>query len=403
MAKDKKTTTNENTDISKSKAKREQRRKEVAKEKQQKLFSKAVGIAIAAVLVVIIIAAAGKSIYLAAIRTTSNSNLSAVLTSDGKIDGADMKNVLTLADYANISIPAEEVAATAEEVDDDIDATLESHKELSTDASLEIADGDEVNIDFVGTVDGVEFEGGNSNGAGYDLTIGSGLFVDDFEQQLIGHKPGEELTVEVTFPEDYNEELGGKDASFAVTVNGINIKPELTDEFVAENLSEEGVSTAAEYRASVENKFYEQHLQEYVTNYIMDNSTVNSYPSAYLKATKAVTIYNDEYMMQYFNQMGAGYENVWETQGEEINDELSYEKDLTERAKEAVKSALVYQAIYEDAGLSIDMEAVIAEMTEENGEEYVTNMKETYGEGYMAQSEIKDAVTEHLMNLYKTK
>ena len=107
MAKDKKTTINENTDISKSKAKREQRRKEVAKEKQQKLFSKAVGIAIAAVLVVIIIATAGKSIYLAAIRTTSNSNLSAVLTSDGKIDGADMKNVLTLADYANISIPAE--------------------------------------------------------------------------------------------------------------------------------------------------------------------------------------------------------------------------------------------------------------------------------------------------------
>ena len=401
MAKDKKTTTNENTDISKSKAKREQRRKEVAKEKQQKLFSKAVGIAIAAVLVVIIIAAAGKSIYLAAIRTTSNSNLSAVLTSDGKIDGADMKNVLTLADYANISIPAEEVAATAEEVDDDIDATLESHKELSTDASLEIADGDEVNIDFVGTVDGVEFEGGNSNGAGYDLTIGSGLFVDDFEQQLIGHKPGEELTVEVTFPEDYNEELGGKDASFAVTVNGINIKPELTDEFVAENLSEEGVSTAAEYRASVENKFYEQHLQEYVTNYIMDNSTVNSYPSAYLKATKAVTKYNDEYMMQYLNQMGAGYENVWETQGEEINDELSYEKDLTERAKEAVKSALVYQAIYEDAGLSIDMEAVIAEMTEENGADYVANMKESYGEAYIAQGQIREAVTDYLMKLYK--
>ena len=59
---------------------------------------------------------------------------------------------------------------------------------------------------------------------------------------------------------------------------------------------------------------------------------------------------------------------------------------MTERAKEAVKSALVYQAIYEDAGLSIDMEAVIAEMTEENGEEYVTNMKETYGEDYKEES-----------------
>lgn len=416
MAKDKKTKEKENaatnTDMSKSKAKREERKKEIAKVRRKKRASKITGIVIAAAIIAVIAVAVGKNIYLAAIRTTSDSNPSAGLSADGKIEGVNVKDVLTLADYANISIPADEVAATDEEVDDDINATLESHKELSTDTSLVIADGDEVNIDYVGTVDGVEFEGGNSNGAGYDLTIGSGSFVDDFEQQLIGHKPGENVTVEVTFPEDYSgEDVAGKDASFAVTINGIKTTPELTDEFVAENLSEEGdgsITTAEAYRESVKQRFYEEHLEEYLTNYIMENSTVKSYPSAYLKAIRAVTKYDDEYMMQYYNQMFASYgmtsyENVWDTRDDDIKDELSYEKELRERAKETVKTALVYQAVYEDAGLSIDMDAVIAEMTEENGEEYVTNMKENYGEGYMAQAEIKDTVIDYLMELYKIK
>lgn len=406
MAKDKKINAGETENVSKSKAKREQRRKELARQKRHKLTTKIIGIAVVAALVVVIAVAAGEKIYLAAIRTASNSNLSAGLTTDGKIEGVTAKDALTLVDYEHIAVPADEVAATTEEVDADINTTLESYKELSTDTSLEIADGDEVNIDYVGTIDGVEFDGGNSNGEGYDLTIGSGSFIDDFEQQLIGHKPGEEVTVEVTFPEDYSTaDLAGKDASFAVTINGIKIVPELTDTFVAENLSEEGIATAAEYRASVENRFYEQHLEDFLTNYIMENSTVKSYPSSYLKAIKAVTKYNDEYMLQYYNQMfssyGVSYENVWDTRGEEITDELSYEKELTERAKDTVKTALVYQAIFEDAGLTLDMDAVIAEMTEEYGEDYVTSMKENYGEAYMAQAEIKDMVIEYLMELYK--
>lgn len=411
MAKDKKTNTKANTneasDMSKSKAKREERKKEVARERRNKRTAKIISAAIVAVIAVVIVLAAGKSIYAAALRTTSDSNPSAGLTADGKIEGVNVKDVLNLVDYANISVPADEVAATEEEVTDDINSTLESHKEPSTDETLEIKDGDEVNIDYVGTIDGVEFDGGNSNGAGYDLTIGSGSFVDDFEEQLIGHKPGENVTVEVTFPEDYDgEDVAGKDASFAVTINSINVTPELTDEFVAEYLSEEGISTAEEYRTSVENRFYEEHLKEYLTNYIMDNSSVKSYPSAYLKKLRATLKYNDEYMLQYYNQMFSSYgmsayENLWDMSDDEISDELSYEKDLRERAKESAKTAMVYQAIFEDAGLAIDMDATFAEMTEENGEEYVTNMKENYGEGYMAQNEIRETVVDYLMELYK--
>ena len=195
----------------------------------------------------------------------------------------------------------------------------------STDAALEIKDGDEVNIDYVGTIDGVEFDGGNSNGEGYDLTIGSGSFIDDFEQQLIGHKPGENVSVEVTFPDDYDgEDVAGKDAVFAVTINSISVTPELTDAFVAENITEEGVTTAEEYRNFVKNKFYEQHLKEYLTNYIIENTTVKSYPSDYLKKVRATTKYNDESMLQYFSSYGMT--NVWDLRDDSVKDELSLQR-----------------------------------------------------------------------------
>ncbi len=396
---------NNTVNMSKSKAKREARKKAVAKDKRTKLMWKIAGIvAVFAVIAALAFAVGGK-IYLAIIRTSPNSDMSAGLTADGKIDGVDAVSSIELVDYKNISVPADEVAATAEEVDEEINSTLESHTELSTDETLSIADGNQVSIDYVGTIDGVEFEGGSAED--YSLTIGSGTFIDDFEQQLIGHKPGEEVIVEVTFPEDYdNADVAGKDASFDVTIKGIMVTPELTDEFVAEKLSEtEGVSTADEYRAKVENDFYEQHLEDYLTSYIMDNSTVKSYPKKYLNTLKSILKYDDTQMAAYYSQLFSGYgmtyENPWDTRGEDIDDELSYEKELVTRAKEEAKTNMVYQAIFEQEGLSIDMDAAIAEMTEENGEDYVTNIKNTYGDGYMAQAEMKTVVTEYLMDLYK--
>lgn len=371
---------NENSNMSKSKAKREAQRKEAAKIKQQQMISKVVSSVILAVIGLLILFAVGKQIYILAIRTTPSTDYSAGLSADGKIENTNVLSSLSLVDYENISIPDDEVNATDEEVNAEIDSALESYKELNTDETLEIVDGDEVNIDYVGTIDGVEFEGGNSEGAGYDLTIGSGSFIDDFEEQLIGHKPGEDVTVEVTFPDDYGDDaVNGKDAVFAVTINGIKNAPELTDEFVEENLADsEGVSTASEYREKIENDFYEKHLEEYLKSYIVDNSTVNSYPKKYLKHVKAL-IKNSDNM------------------GSDIEDEIEYEKELTERAQDTVKEAMVYQAIAESAGLAFDMAAY----TEENGEDYVESLKESYGEGYLAQSEVRQMVVDYLMDLYR--
>ena len=102
------------------------------------------------------------------------------------------------------------------------DNSTDDSTSYSTDSSLTVEDGDTVNIDYVGSIDGIEFDGGNTQGNGTDLTIGSGRYIDDFEEQLIGAHPGDEVEVTVTFPDDYgNEELNGKEAVFDVTVNGI--------------------------------------------------------------------------------------------------------------------------------------------------------------------------------------
>ena len=110
---------------------------------------------------------------------------------------------------------------------------------------------------------------------------------------------------------------------------------------------------------------------------------MNTYPSKYIKATKSILKYGDN------------------NTGSEIEDEIAYEKELTGRAEEQAKEAMVYQAIFEDAGLSFDIDTFFAEQTEEMGEEYVDSIKEMYGEAFIAQSEMRQAAIEHLVGLYQ--
>ncbi len=107
--------------------------------------------------------------------------------------------------------------------DNEFDNVGGAQTQLQSEKELAIENGDKVNIDFVGSVDGVEFENGNTNEKGVDLVIGSGSMIDDFEEQLIGAHPGDTVDVYVTFPDEYekDEKLEGKEALFKVTINGI--------------------------------------------------------------------------------------------------------------------------------------------------------------------------------------
>lgn len=391
--------------MSASKAKRQRQAEERRKAKREAAVTRALLIGVPLVIIAVIAGVQAHSYYVRHNLTESSDDFSAQLNEDGTIKGVDAASVTKTVDPENIVLSKEDVEYTEEDMQSDIDSLLEQHETLENGTDLTIADGDKVSIDYIGTVDGEEFEGGSSDGNGYDLTIGSGTFVDDFEQQLIGAHPGDTLTVEVTFPDDYStEELQGRDASFAVTVNGIYQLPVFDDAFVAENLADfddKYENTADSYRQYLTDTHYESNLRSSIDTYIKDNTTISSYPKDYLKSVKATTKYYEEknyaYMLQMYEAYGMA--NPYESFDDYIGETpVAHEKTLTKEAKEQVLRDLAYQTLYEKLGLSITEEDYTAYL-EETGisEEDV----ETYGKGYLMQTLIQDKVREALMDKAK--
>ena len=131
---------------------------------------------------------------------------SAGLTKEGKLEGINAADYVTLCDYENISIPKNDIEPSDDEVLGQIDNLLSNPN--YGDRESAVKDGDTVNIDYTGTIDGKQFSGGTATDQ--SLEIGSHSFIDNFEEQIIGHKPGETFDVKVTFPKDYSsEEVAG--------------------------------------------------------------------------------------------------------------------------------------------------------------------------------------------------
>lgn len=171
-----------------------------------------------------------------------------------------VKPEVELGEYKGVEVPKSDVSVSDEEIMAEIDREREQNSRIITVDDRAVEDGDMTVIDFEGFVDGVAFEGGK--GTDYPLTIGSHSFIDTFEEQLIGKNIGEEVDVNVTFPEEYHaEELKGKPALFKVTVKEIKKKelPELDNDFV-EDVSE--FSTVDEYKASIKTKIEEKKVDE---------------------------------------------------------------------------------------------------------------------------------------------
>ena len=166
-----------------------------------------------------------------------------------------------LGEYKGLEIEKQDTELTDEELQESIDHSLGHLAEMVVKEDGAVENGNTVNIDFSGSVDGEEFEGGQAEG--YDLEVGSGSFIPGFEEQLEGMKTGEEKDVVVTFPEEYHaEELAGKEATFKTKVNEIKYKevPELTDE-VANEL-DSNAETVDEYKENLRKRLSEQKLQK---------------------------------------------------------------------------------------------------------------------------------------------
>ncbi len=155
-----------------------------------------------------------------------------------------------LGKYKGLSIGKTEAKVTKKDIEDSLESSLKDNASLVVkEGAAEV--GDTVVMDFVGKVNGEVFEGGSANN--HELELGSHQFIPGFEEQLVGHKAGETVLVNVKFPENYTEELKGKDATFDCTIHEVKSKklPELNDEFVKE-LKIEGVDTVEAFRARKE-------------------------------------------------------------------------------------------------------------------------------------------------------
>ena len=163
-----------------------------------------------------------------------------------------LKPEVTLGEYKGVEVEKKEVEVTEEEIQAAVDKERENNSRTIDVDDRAVENGDLIKLDFDGSVDGVPFEGGKATD--YPLTVGSGSFIPGFEEQLVGAKIGEEVDVNVTFPEDYHaENLKGKAAVFKCKVNEIKVKelPEADDEF-AQDVSE--FDTLAEYKEDIRKK-----------------------------------------------------------------------------------------------------------------------------------------------------
>ncbi len=387
-----------NARISNSAAKREKRRQEVAAQKKKKLISRCIGIAVIVCLCLTIGYFIIDEVKYRMNRTTASDDYSAMLTEDGKLDGLDMSDYVVDKGYENLVVPFADVEYTDEELDAEIAELLAANPALDTDPSLTVADGDQINLDHVGYLDGVAFEGGDTQGNGADLTIGSGSYIDDFETQLIGTHPGDTVTVEVTFPDTYtnNPDLAGQDATFEVTINGIYYTPEFDDAFVAEHLSEYA-STADEYREYLREQNYLENLDTYIASYIVNNAELTSYPKAYINVLKSLQKHVDEYNYNFYNEYytsmigSPAYSSFTEYTG--MSDK-NYEKDLLETARMAATTNMTYQYLFEKYNLTLTDE-LYAEVVEKYG----TDSETIYGTAYLNQAAMKEAVVDYLMTV----
>ena len=166
-----------------------------------------------------------------------------------------VKPEVELGKYKGVEVDKLEIEVTDEEVNAEIDKEREKNSRMGNVEDRHVANGDTVNLDYLGSVDGVPFDGGAAQG--YDLVIGSGSFIPGFEDQLIGAAAGADVDVNVTFPEEYHaEELAGKPALFKCHINSIKTKelPEADDEFVKDVTDFE---TLDEYKADLKKKLTE--------------------------------------------------------------------------------------------------------------------------------------------------
>ena len=266
------------------------------------------------------------------------------------------KPEVKLGKYKGIELEKSEYTVTDESIEHELNQMAERNARMVTVTDRPAKKGDTVVIDFVGTVDGVAFEGGKAEN--HELELGSGSFIPGFEDQVIGMKTEDKKDVKVKFPEDYfSKELAGKDAVFAVTVHEIKNKelPKLDDEF-AKDVSE--FDSLKELKADIKAKQEKDNelrikseLEEAAVKKATDLAEVDI-PSGMIEVELDNMV---EDMNRRLSYQGVTLEQYLKMVGKTMAD---FRKENEESAKSSVKMRLVLEAIYKDAKLEVEEKEV---------------------------------------------
>lgn len=276
----------------------------------------------------------------------------------------DVMPEVKLGEYKGMEVPAQDTTVTDADVDDALETKRQQQAELVLKEDKPAEKGDTVVIDYKGSVDGEEFDGGSAEN--YSLELGSGSFIPGFEDQLIGHNADEDVDVNVTFPEDYHaKNLAGKDALFKVKIHEIKEKqlPEFDDDFAKD--VDEDVDTLAELKEKTKKQLQEEKdnqakaaIEDAAINKAVANAEIQDIPQAMLDDD------TNRQMQQYLagmQQQGISPQMYFQITGTKEED---LKKQFANDAAQRVKTNLVLEAIVDDANLDATDEEIAKEISD---------------------------------------
>ena len=313
-------------------------------------------------------------------KDSTDTDTKEVASSEGKrlVSVKDVSKYVTIGEYKGLELTRTSQTVTDDDVQAEINYDLEDNGTEVQDGTVE--NGDTVTINFTGTIDGKEFDGGSAED--YELVVGDGEMIDGFEDGIVGMKSGETKELDLTFPDDYYEEsVAGKAVVFKVTLQKFTRPAELTDEWVAENTE---YKTVDEYREAVKKQLEDTAVQtaDYglysdAWNKVQAASEIKDYPKEDVDAAKKSY---QELNEEYVKEAGMEMSDFLESQGMTEED---YESECQQYAESKVEQNLIVQGIMDAEGLSINDEETQKlkdDLIEEYGFASIDEMIETYGE-----------------------
>ena len=317
--------------------------------------------------------------------------------------GKDM-GYIKMVDLSTITVETTpKVIVDDDMIDNQIKSLMSIYKD-EVDGPAEL--GDTVNIDYVGKIDGVAFDGGT--GSKYDLTLGSGQFIDGFEDQLVGAKAGDKVTVNVTFPENYGkEELNGKPAVFEVTVNKVSRTAELTDEWLKKHgeEAETEAKTVDEFREEQRKLLqtqadysYDNNIQQQALQQIVDNSEIG--------LTTEMKDYAEAYVIRSeidnVKQYGYGLSDMLKMYGMTVDD---FKDEIRDFASDYAGQRIVINYIADEQGISATdevVDALVEKLSTVSGRELnKVQLIEQFGGDMVKEEAVNDAVLRYIQSQIK--